>query len=498
MLRVLSEGSGSTRENRWLRAVASRVTNARPDLAEALLEVLGVQPAGVDPLRGLTIGEIGVCYEALLAETGPAERRSSGQFFTPDDAAEFMAFRSRDFEEGVWLDPCCGVGNLAWHLVNLQTNPGKFIRRNLVLIDIDDVALRSAIALIATDFAAPGDMEAVQQLHKRAERRDFLSAKSLPKHDFAILNPPYARTEPKEEFETASCRDLFAYFIERVADTSRGYIAVTPASYLCAPKFQSLRSEIEKNGTGGDVYVFDNVPDTLFRGYKFGSSNTSKTNFVRAAITVCAPNADSWRITPIIRWKTAVRATMFEQCPRLLAPLRHGRNGEWAKLSPGQAKIWDSLVNERLTLSDLVVKGPTSFSLDVATTPRYFISAAFRMLDRTTKVTLYFASAADRDRAAVVLNSSIPYLWWRALDGGVTLPRRVLMSVPMPEIPNVGRLISALRRSEQENVVVKLNAGRSNENIKHPQWLVDQINEIVIPGGEDLDVLYSNNMFPLP
>ena len=497
VLRELSEGSKSTPEQRWLRAVASRVTNARPDLSEELLKVLGVQPADSDPLRGLTIGEIGVCYEALLAEMGPAERRSSGQFFTPDDAAEFMASRSRDFGDGVWLDPCCGVGNLAWHLANFQSDPADFISRSLVLIDIDDVALRSAIALIAGDFAAPGDVGAVQLLSERAQRRDFLSAKPLPEHDFAILNPPYARAEPKMKFRTAACRDLFAYFIERVADTSRGYIAVTPASYLCAPKFQPLRSEIERHEKGGEIYVFDNVPDTLFRGYKFGSSNTSKTNFVRAAVTVCAPNADSWFITPIIRWKTSVRTTMFDQCSQLLAPLRHGRDGEWAKLSPGQAKIWDSLTDERVTLADLVVKGPTTHSLDVATTPRYFISAAFRELDRTTKVTLYFATPAYRDRAAVVLNSSVPYLWWRALDGGVTLPKRVLMSIPVPEVPNGARLVSALRRSEEENIVVKLNAGKHNENVKHPQSLVDLINDAVIPEAEGLDVLYSNNMFPL-
>lgn len=497
VLRELSDGAKVAPKRRWLQAVASRVTNARPDLAGALHDVLGVEPAETDPLRGLTIGEIGVCYEALLAERGPVERRSSGQFFTPDDAAQFMASRSRAFGDGVWLDPCCGVGNLAWHLANLQPDPGKFVSSSLVLIDIDDVALRSAIALIAAEFAAPYDVQTVRRLRERAQRRDFLSAKHLPEHDFAILNPPYARAPLDKRFQTASCRDLFAYFIERVAGSSRGYIAVTPASYLSAPKFQPLRSEMERRGKGGDVYVFDNVPDTLFRGYKFGSSNTSKTNFVRAAITVCAPDADSWRITPIIRWKTAVRATMFEQCHRLLAPLRRSRNGEWAKLSPGQARIWDSLAHVRLTLADLVVKEPTPFSLHVATTPRYFISAAFRELDRTTKVTLYFATADDRDRAAVVLNSSVPYLWWRALDGGVTLPKRVLMSVPIPDVPIGGRLISTLRRSEKENVVVKLNAGRINENVKHPKSLVDRLNGLIIPGAEDLDLLYSNNMFPL-
>ncbi|NMX12561.1 SAM-dependent DNA methyltransferase, partial [Mobiluncus mulieris] len=175
-----------TRRN-WLRAVAARTTRQRPDLASDLLEILGIEPHGLEPqgarllgtepqdigsldaeplgdelpggelldigvtppgaaqlgakslgakslgakslgdkvsgaeplgsvvsgddtnpLEGLSIGEIAVCYEALLATLDSRRRRSAGQFFTPDDAAAFMAVQSRDFPVGTWLDPCCG------------------------------------------------------------------------------------------------------------------------------------------------------------------------------------------------------------------------------------------------------------------------------------------------------------------------------------------------------------------------------------------------------
>ncbi|EEJ53603.1 hypothetical protein HMPREF0577_1415, partial [Mobiluncus mulieris ATCC 35243] len=144
-----------TRRN-WLRAVAARTTRQRPDLASDLLEILGTEPqdigsldaeplgdeppggelldigvtppgaaqlgakslgakslrdkvsgaeplgsevsgADTNPLEGLSIGEIAVCYEALLATLDSRRRRSAGQFFTPDDAAAFMAAQSRDF-----------------------------------------------------------------------------------------------------------------------------------------------------------------------------------------------------------------------------------------------------------------------------------------------------------------------------------------------------------------------------------------------------------------
>ena len=501
--RVVAALSGSVTskvelQTRWLQAVATRVVNARPDLAGDFSVVLGVEAHDVDHLNGLTIGEIGVCYEALLSMMDRVDRKNSGQFFTPDDAAHFMAQRSTAFAPGVWLDPCCGVGNLAWHLAASQDDSASFVRERLVLMDRDEVALKSAVALIAADFAGPGDSDAVRALNAKAVRRDFLSRASLPTHDFTIVNPPYARAEEKQGYETGTCRDLFAYFLERVAKSSRGFIAVTPASYLAAPKFQPLRDVLERNNEGGEVLVFDNVPDTLFRGYKFGSNNTSKTNFVRAAITVCHPEADGWHLTPIIRWQAAERASMFRECSVLLSPRRLGPHGEWAKLCPGLEGVWDTLIREPVTIADMVSSKETEFPLDVGLTPRYYISATYRSLSRGSKATLYFRSSSDRDKAAIVLNSSIPYLWWRALDGGVTLPRRVLMSVPVPSSVEADQsLARLLRASEDANLVVKLNAGRDNENVKHADDLVAALNHVALPGHPDLRLLYASNMFPL-
>jgi len=493
---LLAPNKSETRRN-WLAAVARRTVSARPDLAGALESVLGVEMGPSDVLAGLTIGEIGVCYEALLASLDRGQRRDAGQYFTPDDASQFMARHATSFPSGRWLDPCCGVGNLSWHLASVQESPAEFVREHLILLDRDETALRTAVALIAADFAAEGDHEAVEALRSRSHRRDFLSSKALPKFDFAILNPPYARAPRKAGYRTSETRDLFAYFLERIVHASQGFIAVTPASYLSIPKFRSLRDVIEEGTTGGDVYVFDNVPDTLFRGYKFGSNNTSKTNFVRAAVTVSAPQMREWRVTPILRWNTASREEMFSRCHDFLAPRRLGPHGEWAKLAPGLEAFWDSIISTPRTLADLLVEHETPFPLTVATTPRYYISATYRPLDRRSKSVLYFRSDDDRRHAAIVLNSSLPYLWWRILDGGVSLPRRVLMSVPIPELPAEAHpYAERLQESEALNVVTKLNAGRHNENVKHPQDLVDDLNSLVIPAAAGhLHVVYSQNMF---
>lgn len=497
VVKALSASTHSETRQRWLQAVAARVVALRPDLAEPLLGVLQVNPAEVDLIRGMTIGEVGVCYEALLAGLNKATRKASGQFFTPDDAAEFMAEQASTFPAGVWMDPCCGVGNLSWHLAAVQADPRAFVRDALILIDRDPTALRSAVALLAADYLEEGDVEGVAALWERACVRDFLSREALPKHDYVILNPPYARDRVRTGFSTSNAQELYAYFVERVARTSTGFVAVTPASYLAAPKFAALRDVLTYRMPGGDVLVFDNVPDTLFRGYKFGSSNTSKTNFVRAAITVCSPQASDWNITPILRWKSVSREAMFENCPALLSPRVVGPFGEWVKLFPEHHAAWEYLGALPDTVASLTVREETPYSLTVGLTPRYYISAAFRELERGSKATLYFPSEAVRDRVAVALNSSIPYLWWRALDGGVTLPRRVLNSVPVPPATsNTARLARELEAAEESNLTTKLNAGKQNENVKHPRSLIARMDAECFPGpAPKMDRLYSEDMF---
>lgn len=482
--------------DRWLEEVGGRVVRARPDIADELCRQLGRDPStSTHLLDDLSIGEVAVCYEALLTRLDRQKRKDAGQFFTPDDAAAFMASRSMQFGPGVWMDPCCGVGNLAWHLANAQSDPGEFVRSSLVLIDQDGIALRSAIALIAADFVDDHDVEAVTFLASRAQRRDFLSAKPLPPHDFAIFNPPYARAPERSSFETGSCRDLFAYFTEKIAKGSKGYISVTPAAFLSAPKFSPLREVMNNASLGGDIYVFDNVPDTLFRGYKFGSNNTSRTNFVRAAITVSTSTLESWRVTPILRWQARDRDMMFRTCETLLTTRQIGPHDEWVKLDPQLVEIWRSLAQVEEQLSDLVSNEPTDFSLDIGLTPRYYISATYRTLDRSSKSTLYFESAELRERVALVMNSSVPYLWWRALDGGVTLPKRVLLSTPIPKFTGRPDLVKRVHESEKSNLVVKVNAGRPNENVKHPWELVSALNAAILGDSVGLDFLYRNNMF---
>jgi hypothetical protein len=143
------------------------------------------------------------------------------------------------------------------------------------------------------------------------------------------------------------------------------------------------------------------------------------------------------------------------------------------------------------TVRDLVAAGPTAYPLDVPVTPRYFLSAVKRVLDRGHVHRLYFHDAEARDRAAIVLNSSLAYWWWRAYEGGITVSRTILLSVPVPIGDADPALVAALDASEVENVVVKRNAGRPNENVKHPWRLLRMLNQAVAP--DDVDALLATH-----
>lgn len=493
---LLTKSKASTQRN-WRGAVAKLVCDLRPDLRDQLLEHLGVEPQDIgSPLEGMSVGEIGLVYEAVTALTDHQSRRTHGQYFTPDDVARYMASQAVRFPAGAWLDPCCGVGNLSWHLAYAMDDPEEFVADRLTLVDLDPVALQTASALLIACFARHNDFDALPKLLARSRRRSFLAPAALPEHDFVIVNPPYAATERVARFRTADARDLYAYFLERIIATSSGFIAITPASHLGATKYASLRKILEEL-PGGDVLVFDNVPDTCFRGFKYGSTNTSKTNFVRAAITVSAPADTQWKVTPILRWAAGSRERMWLGARDKLVPLRKGPAGEWAKVMPGTEPVWDALVSAERHLGDLISAAPTGHVLRVASTPRYYISASKRELDRGSVHTLYFRTQVDLDLAYVLLNSSLPYWWWRCLDGGITLPKRILLSLPLP--PNLRpsqEIAGALERSEQTDVVTKLNAGRHNENVRRPRALVDEIDRAVLAGLDyDFRPVYAPDMF---
>lgn len=474
-------------EKTWKSLIKTHVHLSHPEFIPTISEsplFLDALIGDEDLLEGLSIGQKSILYEFSLAHSDTSSRKNEGQYFTPDDVAIFLAERSDDFKEGVWLDPCSGIGNLSWWLTERQEAPEEFVKNHLRLTDRDPLALLIARALFAISFQKESD-NLFAEIEKNFTVLDFLDAENLPAHDYAILNPPYVSVPSDTRFKTFKARDTYAYFLERVIETSKGFISITPQSFVNSSKFVTLRTLLMDNYKAFDIYCFDNIPDSIFKGVKFGSQNTNKANSTRAAVIVAKgdeQSSDGYRITPLLRWLTSERKQMLTSADTFLTPFEPSKE-MFPKIGNSLIGLYDNLKGSASgTLKNFLSKKPTEFSLVVPSTPRYFTPAVKRELVRSSYKTLYFNNAEDRDKFYVYLNSSILYWWWRVVDGGMTLSLLTLETLPIIDSwTGDADLAQQLKESEQENLVCKMNAGKPNENVKHDLGLIAKINETVCP-----------------
>ncbi len=444
-------------------------------------------------LQGLSIGEIGVLYEYSVTISNSRSRKTNGQFFTPDDVAEFMAGYSKKFSKGIWLDPCSGIGNLSWHLAAIQDEPEEFLVSSLILSDKDELALLIARTLLTISFQKNRN-SLFSDIESNFICFDFLSVadkgdlvlfdpvdklNEIPSHDFVIVNPPYLSLKADDRFETAKASDLYAYFLENIIKTSKGFISITPQSFTNAKKFESLRHLILKKFKNLTVFNFDNVPANIFKGIKFGSKNSNTANSIRVAITIAIPGEGKQRITSLLRWRSSERPLLFSNLDNFLSEVSLTTDF-FPKVSKQYENLYNEVVNSK-TLSNLISSKKTDFSLYVPSSPRYFIVALKKRVKRTSLKQLYFHSEQDRDYAYLLINSSFVYWWWRVRDGGMTLSLETLLSIPLIEFKLDKKLIHELEESETTNKVFKKNAGVKQYNVKHSQNLQLKLNNKLLP-----------------
>lgn len=489
-LKVLIDQTGI--ELAWKSILVTRIRNLnRCSYILKEPEFSGVQPLDDDLIAGFSIGEVAVLYEFSVAYVDPKSRKDNGQYFTPDDVAKFMVrqIRKRNFDpNGTWLDPCSGIGNLSWHLVASQDNPEKFLSNRMLLSDRDPLALLIARTLFTLDFQSKNS-KLFRTLAPRFVCIDFLAngidsgmfedtysgLEHIPKHDYVIVNPPYLATKRDPRFETKDAGDLYSYFLENIIKTSKGFISITPQSFTNAAKFKSLRKLLLGFGYLR-IFCFDNVPANIFRGIKFGSTNTNTSNSTRAAIIVASMNGSSHKITPLIRWKSDQRSELFDKAGSFLAeaPLK---NQFFPKVHPDLLPLYKEVSKPNYRrLSDLT-SSRGDFRLFVPSSPRYFIPGLKTSVSRTSMHVLRFPTLENMNIGYLLINSSFTYWWWRVRDGGMSLSLETLLSIPVPDNLVVSsKLVSKLEKSESTNKVFKKNAGVEQENVKHDKSLLEELN----------------------
>lgn len=418
-----------------------------------------------DFLKNLSYYEISDLYEESLAYVNKLNKKEQGQYYTPKDVCEVLAKKALEFKEGVWCDPCCGIGNISYEF--LRRKPEMI--SSMIFCDLDSLALKICKFLFSKFFGV--DYFSLNNFYNC----NFLT--SDLKYDYVIMNPPYGKFNDAKE-------DLYISFMKK-ACMANGFISLTPCSFTNSRE-SDLRKQILsfKNVV---IYNFDNIPDCIFNGKKKGVFNTNTSNSVRAAITVCNNEKNNKQITPLLRWKSEHREKLLNGIDDYLcfANLEEKR---FLKLYP---KTESFLNFGDVKIKDLISSTPTEFKLTIPSTPRYYISASIRDLNRTSKHILYFKNKEAFESAYLFLNSSYSYWWWRINEGGITLSKNNLLEMKIKMVKNE-ELFEELKEEENTNMVIKMNAGKPNENIKHTAKVVEKLNSYLKVF--DLFIAHSNDI----
>ena len=460
---------------------------------ERMIESLRRHPEG-DGI--VTLDRIGPLYEIGLAHLCKTEKKAQGQYFTPDDTAALMAAWFAALPGRNLCDVCCGTGKL---ILAVLARLGRRRARSLIsagrlyLYDIDPLALKISRSLIGILYGS--DLEP----KIRTIAGDFLSdSVRLPEKCKVISNPPYSkigrfsagwnRTE-----NLLRSKELYSAIMEKILDSSRASVVITPYSFLGGEKFFPLRTKM--NQKNGFIVSFDNVPGNIFYGRKKGIFNTNSANSVRAAITVTEnrPGDRGYRCSPLIRFKNEERAALLQE--KTLRPLVSGRpqtvsaeNPKYQKCFPALEKVldrWKACAEGTVLAGLLAPKG--AYTLCVPNTCRYYSVAAARNLRRQGKYTLSFDDKMKWGFAYCLINSSFCYWHWRLYDGGITYPVSLLKEMPAPYFTLTGRernrflkAAETMAAAETGYLVYKKNAGAFQENIKFPEMFRTTLNNLLL------------------
>lgn len=476
----------------WGKFVRSYLAEKRPDL------LTDGSDLEIDFNKKIfSFDNIGELYEIGLETDNQISKKELGQYYTPKDTCEFMAKKVAglfNFETDTLADVCCGTGNL---IIEVLSSFGKEIAYQIIksgklyLYDLDKSAMSVAVMKICVLFIEKGDRDTFRKIDKlvHPEVGNFLDdGIALPKNCVLISNPPYGKLPADmtvwKGCTTIATNNMYSVFMEKMSNQCKSAVIISPQSFLGGSKFGTLREALSRRG--GYIFSFDNIPCPIFIGRKKGIFNTNTSNSVRAAITVIDGSEGGFRVSPMIRFRTDERAVMFAQLDKLLGDFVYSGGQAWTKIPKSLEPLVKELKKANKTVGDLIEKNASrqkpEFKITVPSTPRYFISGSRRDLSRSSKFEIFAKNEEDFNKLYMMINSTFSYLWWRIYDGGITLTKQTLLTMPVPNITaaEMKQLVQEGIDMENKCIVNKMNAGRNNENVKFPEEYRHKVNELVL------------------
>lgn len=443
--------------------------------------------------------DIGRLYEIGLAIENKYSKKEAGKYYTPRDVSKLMAdLLIENNQLNCVADVGCGCGNLIIEVLSKikERSLDEFnnVISNLYLFDLDKTAINICKARITAMFGV--DANSINDVCG-----DFLSKTIKVPNDCCIIsNPPYSQIKDIKkswEYKTAinESKDLYVGFIEKIIRSSKKAVIVSPQSYIVGSKFGKIRNILFENGCG-EIYSFDNVPGTLFNGRKQGVFNTNTANGVRASIlTFNNSQIKGYRLTHLIRFKTDEREKVIDinyvkeqlgsRRQDLKRPLKCFR----------ELETFVENIEGKQKLSSLLAKGISDYCVHVNSSARYFIVGSSKQLNRNGTMDLYAKDEECFYKLYALLNSSYAYLWWRMLDGGILIPKSLLLDIPLPSNDYLKEDVIAyckgLIKNENKYLVYKKNAGVMQESIKFPENCRKKLNEMMF-GNIPFELIHSN------
>ena len=371
------------------------------------------------------------------------EKKENGVFYTPEDISIFMSEKTKLFDDGkgIWLDPCCGLGILSICLASIQDDPVDFVKNRLIINERDNNQLQIALGNFREKFG----------VEPKSFNEDFLEYNF--DEDYIIMNPPYFKYKDS---------DIYAYFLDKASKTTKGFVSINPLSFTNGKKFKRTRKNL-LTFSAINLYHFDNIPGCIF----YDAS-------VRVSIIITHNNNDDKRTTGIIRWKSSDRKKMLDNIEDNIDDAILTEN-IFYKTSKNTNKY---IQTTRLLSNHLC--DYSEYPLYIANSPRYFISASTEKLDRTGQIEIFMKDLESYNKALILLNSSYLYWWWRTNDSSMSLTKGTLLTLPWIDVSVNEEIIAEIERSQIENKVYKKNAGKLQENVKHPKTLISKLNSIFL------------------
>ena len=443
--------------------------------------------------------EIGRLYEVGLAYENKFSKKQCGKYYTPRDVSVLMArLLCKNKNLSAIADVGCGCGNLIIAVLEEFEKTGALksvLQNGIYLFDNDKTALEICSARIRARFGI--EEKCIHHIYG-----DFLAMEEFPKNISVISNPPYVSNcrVDSGEADVARAADLYIAFFSKICDFAQNITIVTPQSFIVGQKFSMFRKKLYENFYG-DIFSFDNVPCPLFNGKKEGVFNTNNANGVRASISnLHRKNENSpqgFRLSHLIRFKSEQRGKVIDEnfLESTLGEIRQDLSRP-VKAFKSLEKFAFGILENHFNLEDLLSDSENEFSICVATSARYFISASKLRQKRSGFFELFAKDKESFDLLYALLNSSYCYMWYRFFDGGILLSKSLLKKIPVPkhlqfDKARLADLVAGIIATEENCKSYKKNGGAMQEVVKFPESTRNALNAFLF-GDIDFSPLHRN------